>query len=220
MTSAPLVWDDSGKRLYETGVSKCVLYPLNSTTGLYDTGVAWNGITEVDEKPSGAASTKQYADNIPYLNLVSAETFDCTIKAYTYPVEFGACDGTAAPKTGVTVGQQARQTFGLCYRTEVGNDADSDLGYKLHVVYGCLAAPSEKDYASVNDSPAAVSFSWDVSTSPAAVTGYKPTSLLILDSTLVSSTDMAAVETVLYGSVSAAANLPLPDALLALITGA
>jgi hypothetical protein len=210
-----LTWDESGDKVFQTGISKGVLYPLNPSTSAYDAGFAWNGLTEVDEKPSGASSNKQYADNIQYLNLLSAETFALTIKAYTYPDEFGACDGTVEPQPGVSVGQQGRQTFGLCYRTEIGNDVDSALGYKLHLVYGCLAAPSEKDYTTINDSPGAVEFSWDVDSTPVAVTGYKPTSMIVVDSTVVSSDDLASLETLLYGGSSATAQLPLPDAVLA-----
>ena len=156
-----LVFDDTGNKKFETGVDHGVLYPLNSETSLYDNGFAWNGLTAVQEKPAGAASNPQYADNIKYLNLLSAETFGGTIQAFTYPTEFGACDGTSAPSSGVVVGQQSRQTFGLSYRTKVGNDVSADLGYKLHLVYGALASPSEKDYNTINDSPAAVAFSWD-----------------------------------------------------------
>lgn len=213
-----LVWDNSGTRLYETGISKGVLFPLNTGTGLYDTGFAWNGLTGIKEKPAGAAVTKSYADNINYLSLLSKETFDFEIDAYTYPTAFEACDGTMeTAKVGVAVNQQSRQTFGMAYRTEIGNDVDSTLGYKLHLVYGCLAAPAEKDYSTINDSPAAVSFSWTVTTTPVAVTGFGPTSLIVVDSTKVSAGNLTIIENTLYGA-SATPELPLPDALLALLT--
>lgn len=217
-----LTWDDIGERTYETGVDHGVLYPIDDT-GAYTPGVAWNGLTTVTESPSGAASNPQYADNIKYLNLISAEEFGCTIQAFTYPEEFAQCDGSETPKTGVVVGQQGRKIFGLCYRTVLGNDIDgTDHGYKLHLVYGCQAAPSQKAYATINDQPAAIDFSWDVTTTPVPVTGLKPTALIVIDSTLVSATDLAAVEDQLYGTSGATPvtpNLPLPDALLALITG-
>lgn len=215
-----LVWDDTGNRLFETGIDRGVLFPLNVSNGLYDSGVAWNGLTGVKEKPAGAAVTKSYADNMAYLSLLSAETFDLEIDAYTYPPEFGACDGTVTPHAGVVVGQQNRQTFGLCYRTKIGNDVESmDLGYKLHLVYGCLAAPSEKDYATVNDSPAAVTFSWTVSTTPVPVTDMKPTSLLTIDSTKVSGTDLDALNQLLYGTEGVDPALPSPDDVIALFAG-
>lgn len=214
-----LTWDDTGNRRFETGVSKGVLYPLNQSTGIYDTGVPWNGITQVAEKPDGASSNPQYADNIKYLDLLSAEVFNGTIQAYTYPDEFGPCDGTYSPSAGVVVGQQSRQKFGLCYRTEVGNDVSSDLGYKLHIVYGCQASPSEKDYGTINDSPNAVDFSWDFTTNAVPVTGHKPTSLIVIDSTQVNSSDLAALEQLLYGTAGVDAALPMPDTILALFAG-
>jgi hypothetical protein len=213
-----LVWDDTGNRRFETGVEKAVLYPLNSSTSAYDTGVAWNGITQVAEKPSGASSNPQYADNIKYLDLYSVETFAGTIQALTYPDEFGACDGTASPQPGITIGQQPRQKFGLCYRTKIGNDVSSDAGYKLHLVWGAVASPSEKDYATINDSPSPVAFSWDFTTTPVNITGHEPVSLMVIDSTTVDPTDLASLEAVLYGN-SAAASLPLPDAVLAIFSG-
>jgi hypothetical protein len=215
-----LVWDDSGKRGFETGVDHGVLYPFNVTSSAYDLGVAWNGLTEVDEKPSGATDNPQYADNIKYLSLRSAETFAGTIQAYTYPDEFGPCDGTAQPHPGVSVGQQDRQTFGLCYRTQVGNDENAAAGYKLHLVYGATASPSEKDYASINDSPSPVAFSWDFTSNPVSATGFKPTSLLVIDSTKVTGVNLASLETLLYGDGTAPAALPMPDAVLALFPGA
>jgi hypothetical protein len=214
-----LTWDEEVKRLFETGVDHGVLYPLDPGTGIYSPGVAWNGLTAVNEKPAGAAATPQWADNIKYLNLLSIETFDATVEAWTYPTEFGACDGTAAPSAGIAVGQQKRQTFGLCYRTQVGNAADAEAGVKLHMVYGCLAAPSEKDYATVNDTPAPVQFSWDISTTPVAVTNLRPTSLITIDSTVVDSGSFAALETILYGSIGVDPLLPLPDDVIALFAG-
>lgn len=221
---AAIVWDKSGERLYETGVDHGVLYPYNSGTSKYDNGVAWNGLTGVTESPSGAEATALYADNIKYLNLVSAEEFGCTIEAYTYPDEFMACDGSKALTDGVTIGQQDRQTFGFCYRTVLGNDTESnDHGYKLHLVYGCLAAPSEKAYATINDSPEAITFSWEVSTTPVNVTGFKPTASLTVDSTTTDAEGLAALEKALYGSDDgepATPYLPLPDEVLTLITSA
>lgn len=211
-----LTWDDTGKRFYEAGVDHGVLYPLNPATSAYDLGIAWNGLTAVNEKPGGAASNPQFADNIKYLNLLSAETFAGTIQAFTYPEEFGACDGTATPTVGVHVGQQGRQTFGLCYRTKIGNDVSGNLGVKLHLVYGCLASPSEKDYATINDSPAAVGFSWDFDSSPIVVTGMAPTSLLIIDSTKVDPTAFSSLEDLLYGTISVDPQLPPPDTIIAL----
>jgi hypothetical protein len=217
---AVLTWDGTGEKKFETGVDHGVLYPLNTTNGLYDTGVSWNGLTAVNEKPGGAAANPQFADNIKYLNLLSAETFAGTIQAFTFPPEFEACDGTEAPAVGVAVGQQGRATFGLCYRTKVGNDLSSDAGFKLHLVYGALAAPSEKDFATINDSPAAVQFSWDFNCTPAVVTGMQPTSLITIDSTEVDSGALAALEAFLYGTGGSAPSLPPPDSVLALFTGA
>lgn len=205
-----LVWDNTGERLYETGVSKGVLYI--PTGGVYSKGVAWNGLTAVTESPSGAEATPLYADDIKYLNLMSNEEFGCTIEAYTYPDEFAECDGSASLVDGVYIGQQARKTFGFCYRTVLGNDTESnDHGYKLHLVYGCLAAPSEKSYATINDSPEAITFSWEVSTTPVNVTGHKPTACITIDSTKADPTKLAALETKLYGAESTEAMLPLPD---------
>ena len=213
-----LVWDDTGNKKFETGVDHGVLYPLNAGTSLYDTGFAWNGLTTVKEQPGGAAAQPQYADNIKYLNLVSAETFAGTIEAWTYPDQFGACDGTAAPAAGVAVGQQSRQAFGLSYRSKVGNESSSDLGFKLHLVYGALAAPSEKDYVTVNASPAPVQFSWAFDCTPVPVTGYSPTCLIVLDSTKVDGTALTTLEDLLYGT-SGTPELPMPDSVLALFTG-
>ena len=206
-----LVWDASGERFYETGVSKGVLY-VRSAEGVYDKGVAWNGLTAVTESPSGAEASPLYADDIKYLNLISAEEFGATIEAYTYPDEFAECDGSAALNTGVYIGQQARKTFGLCYRTVLGNDvAGNDLGYKLHLIYGALAAPSEKGYASINDSPEAITFSWELTTTPVEVTGFKPTACITIDSTKCDETKLKALEDILYGAENEEPRLPLPD---------
>ena len=205
-----LVWDTTGERYYETGVKKGVLYV--QTSGAYPNGVAWNGLTAVTESPSGAEATALYADDIKYLNLMSNEEFGATIEAYTYPDEFAACDGSAALVDGVMIGQQKRSAFGLCYRTALGNDTDgSDYGYKLHLVYGCQAAPSEKAYATINDSPEAITFSWEVTTTPVEVTGHKPTSCITIDSTKVDPGKLAALEKVLYGDTDTEPRLPLPD---------
>lgn len=215
----PLTWDQVGERLYETGVDHGVLY-IPDDVGVYNKGYAWNGLTTVTETPSGAASTPQYADNIKYLNLISAEEFGATIEAFTYPDEFSQCDGTAVPEDGVAVGQQGRKMFGLSYRTRKGNDVDgTDFGYKLHLVYGCQAAPSQKAYATINDSPAAIAFSWDVTTSPVPVTDLKPTSLIVVDSTVVDEVKLKALEDLLYGASSIEAALPTPDAVIALFAG-
>src|SRR4051812_599978 len=203
-----LAWDQVGERLYETGVDHGALY-IPDESGAYNEGVAWNGLTTVTETPSGAESNPQYADNIKYLNLVSAEEFGGTIEAFTYPDEFGQCDGTAEPQPGIYIGQQGRRMFGLSYRTNVGNDLDgADHGYKLHLVYGALAAPSEKAFATINDSPEAITFSWDISTTPVSVDGFKPTALLTIDSTKVAADDLAALEGILYGSDTDDARLP------------
>lgn len=209
---AKLVWDNTGERLYETGVKYGVLYPIDST-GAYPKGVAWNGLTNVTESPSGAEATALYADDIKYLNLISAEEFGGTIEAYTYPDEFAECDGSAALTPGVYIGQQPRKTFGLCYRTTLGNDVDNDShGYKLHLVYGALASPSEKAYATINDSPEAITFSWEFKTTPVNVTGHKPTACVTIDSTKVNAEKLAALEKILYGDETGdGPRLPLPD---------
>lgn len=211
-----ITWDDTSKRLYETGVKMGVLYPIQSN-GAYTKGVAWNGLTAVTESPSGAEATALYADDIKYLNLMSNEEFGATIEAYTYPDEFAECDGSAALAKGVMIGQQKRKTFGLCYRTTLGNDVEgNDYGYKLHLVYGCLAAPSEKAYSTINDSPEAITFSWEVSTTPVAVAGFKPTSQITIDSTKADTSKLSALENILYGTnadgdTGAEPRLPLPD---------
>ena len=214
-----IVWDQTGERLYETGVKQGVLYIPAS--GVYSKGVAWNGLTAVTESPSGAEATALYADDIKYLNLMSNEEFGCTIEAYTYPDEFAVCDGSASLAKGVSIGQQPRKTFGLCYRTTLGNDTDgNDHGYKLHMVYGCLAAPSEKAFSTINDSPEAITFSWEVSTTPVNVAGHKPTAHLEIDSTKADPVKLAALEDILYGKDEAEPRLPLPDEIVRLMAEA
>lgn len=222
-----ITWDKVGERRYETGVDHGVLY-LSDGAGVYDDGFAWNGLTTVTESPSGAEATPQYADNIKYLNLVSTEMFGATIEAFTYPDEFGVCDGTAEPSAGIQVGQQVRRTFGLCYRTQLGNDVDgADHGYKLHLIYGALAAPSEKAYATINDTPEAMGFSWELTTTPVDVPGtnpvtgkpFKPTATMVIDSTKVDATALAALEDELYGTAGADPRLPLPAEVIALFSG-
>ena len=214
---AKLVWDQTGERLYETGVKNGVLY-VQDDTGAYPAGVAWNGLTAVTESPSGAEATALYADDIKYLNLYSAEEFGATIEAYMYPDEFMVCDGSAQPIEGVTFGQQTRKKFGLCYRTAVGNDVlGSDYGYKLHIIYGCTASPSEKAYATINDSPEAITFSWEVTTDPVAVEGFKPTATVVIDSTKVDKDKLAALEDILYGGADSEARLPMPNEIVTLM---
>lgn len=216
---AVLTWDEVGERTYETGVDRGVLY-IPDGNGDYTNGVAWNGLTTVTESPSGAEANPQYADNIKYLNLRSAEEFGATLEAFTYPDEFAPFDGLAVPVAGVTMGQQGRATFGLSYRTKIGNDLlGDDYGYKLHLVYGCTAAPSEKPYGTINDSPEAINFSWEITTIPVSVDGYKPTSILTIDSTTVDATALAALEELLYGSIGSDPSLPLPAEVIALFEG-
>ena len=219
---AKLVWDKTGDRLYETGVKNGVLYI--PTAGVYSKGVAWNGLTAVTESPSGAEATALYADDTKYLSLMSAEEFGATIEAYTYPDEFAACDGSAELASGVMIGQQKRSTFGLCYKTTIGNDTEgNDHGYKLHIIYGALAAPSEKAYASINDSPEAITFSWEITTTPVNVTGAKPTASLVIDSTKADPSKLAALEDILYGKDGEPGNeprLPLPDEIKSLMSAA
>ena len=206
-----IVWDETGKKFYETGVKNGVLY-VQDDQGAYPKGVAWNGLTAVTESPSGAEASPLYADDIKYVNLRSAEEFGATIEAYTYPDEFMACDGSAELASGVVIGQQKRSAFGLCYRTVLGNDVkENDYGYKLHIVYGATAAPSEKAYATINDSPEAITFSWELTTTPVAVAGHKPTATITIDSTKVDAGKLAALEAILYGTESEEAHLPLPD---------
>ena len=229
-TTGRLVWDQTGERIYETGVDRGVLYLLDNSAK-YSKGVAWNGLTAVTESPSGAEATAIWADNMKYLNLISAEEFGCTIEAYTYPDEFAECDGSAnlVDGGGVVIGQQNRKVFGLCYRTLVGNDVNAnDHGYKLHLIYGCQASPSERAYATVNDSPEAITFSWEVTTTPVNVTGFKPTACITIDSTKCDATCLAALEEILYGKdageegipAAVAARLPLPDEVKTVMTPA
>lgn len=217
-----LEWDKSGERLYETGIEKGVLYPISN--GQYQSGVAWNGLTAFTESPSGAENTDLYADNIKYLSMQSAETFGGTIEAYMYPDEFAECDGSANVAAGVTIGQQTRKGFGFCYRTKVGNDTDgNEHGDKIHIVYGCKCSPSEKNYQTINDSPDAITFSWEVNSTPVNVTNYKPTSCLVIDTTKISEAALTAIEDALYGKngEEAAATDPkilMPDEVIAIIT--
>ena len=211
---AKIVWDETGKRLYETGVEKGVLYPVDSE-GTYPLGVPWNGLVNVNESPSGAESSAQYADDIKYLNLISAEEFGATIEAFTYPEEFAECDGSAMVGSGVYVGQQGRKVFGFCYQTKIGNDTEgTDHGYKIHIVYGCQASPSEKAYGTINDSPEAITFSWEIKTTPVNVEGFKATALITIDSTKFTDTatkaKLTALEAKLYGTENADPYLPLP----------
>ena len=216
---AKLTWDNVGEHLYETGVRNGVIYPQNSD-GTYATGVAWNGLTAVTESPSGAEANPIYADDIKYLNLYSAEEFGATIEAYTYPDEFAECDGSASPVDGMTIGQQARKAFGFCYRTVLGNDVNGeDHGYKLHILYGCRVSPSEKAYQTINDSPEAITFSWELTTTPVAVNdSYKPTACVVIDSTKADTTKLAALEATLYGGDNTEPTLPLPAAIITALT--
>ena len=208
---AELKWDQTGERYYETGVKKCALY-VRDSVGTYPKGVPWNGITAITESPSGAEATPLYADEIKYLNLISNEEFGATIEAYTYPEEFAACDGSAELVKGVTIGQQPRKSFGLAYKTTLGNDVDNnDYGYKLHLIYGCLAAPSEKAYATINDSPEAITFSWEITTTPVEAKGFKPTSHIEINSKKVDAEKLATLEAKLFGAAETEAMLPLPD---------
>ena len=222
---AKLVWDKTGEHFYETGVKQGVFYP--QTNGTYTKGVAWNGLTAVTESPSGAEATALYADDIKYLSLYSTEEFGATVEAYTYPEEFAMCDGSAALVDGVYVGQQARKPFGLCYKTTLGNDTEgNDHGYKLHIIYGAMASPSEKAYSTINDSPDAVAFSWELTTTPVSVSGMKPTATIVIDSTKADETKLAALEVILYGKDPTTSDgndgvdprLPLPDEIKTLMT--
>ena len=217
---AKLVWDATGERKYETGVRNGVLYVMGEG-GTYPKGVAWNGLTAVTESPSGAEATALYADDTKYLNLISAEEFGATIEAYTYPDEFAECDGSATLVAGVTIGQQPRKTFGMSYRTVYGNDVNNEgYGYKLHLIYGAVAAPSEKAYATINDSPEAITFSWEVKTTPVNVTGHKPTASLTIDSTKVDKAKLTKIEEILYGKDETEARLPLPDEIIQILQAA
>jgi len=211
-----LIWDQEGQKTYETGVSNGVLYPM--LNGSYGTGVAWNGLINVSESPSGAEPTNLYADNVKYLSLTSAEDFACSIEAYTYPDEFAACDGSAEIATGVAIGQQTRTKFGLVYKTIIGNDTKGNKhGYKIHVVYGCQAAPSEKTYSTVNDSPEAITFSWEVSTTPVEIEGHEPSAILTINSTKLDAAKLATIEAKLFGSAEAEAAILSPGEIIALI---
>lgn len=219
-----LVWDADAQRLYETGTSKGVLY-LRDTDGKYPKGIAWNGLTGFTESPSGAEPTDLYADNMKYLTMRSAEDLGGTITAYMYPPEFGECDGSAIVTSGMTISQQARKSFGLCYRTVVGNDVSgNDYGYKIHIIYGATASPSERAYQTINDSPEAIEFSWELTTTPVAVDGYKPTSLVVIDSTQfkedAAKARLQVLEDILYGTEDAEAHLPLPDEIKTILTAA
>lgn len=218
---AKLEWDQTGAHYFENGVDHGVLYPQTdgeaSGSVVYGDGVAWNGLTSVTQSPEGAEPSAVYADNIKYLSLLSVEEFNATIEAYTYPDEFAACDGSASLGEGVTIDQQARKTFCLSYRTKIGNDVNNDLGYKIHIIYGCLAAPSERAYETVNDSPEAMTLSWEISTTPVVVTGFKPTSHLVIDSTKVKPAALKAIEDALYGKDTEKAKVLMPDEVAALI---
>ena len=214
---AKLVFNNVGERLFETGVKNGVLYVMGDD-GAYENGVVWNGLTAVTESPSGAETTPLYADDVKYVVIYAAEEFGATVEAYTYPEEFEQCDGSAAISEGITIGQQTRKSFGMCYKTSVGNDVQGqDYGYKIHIIYGAKAAPSEKSYSTINDSPEAVTFSWELSTVPVPVEGYNPTATMVIDSTRVPAEKMALIEAKLYGSEEADATLPLPNEILALI---
>jgi hypothetical protein len=217
---AKLVFNKTGERFYETGVSNGVLY-VQDASGAYPTGVAWNGLIGVSESPSGAEATPLYADNIKYLQLMSAEEFGATVEAYTYPDEFEACDGSVEIGTGVTIGQQDRKSFGLSYKTILGNDTQgNNLGYKLHLIYGAIAAPTEKAYQTVNDSPEAITFSWELTTTPVEVPGHKPTASLVIDSTKVVPAKLTLIEDLLYGTDAASAKLPTPAEIIAILEAA
>lgn len=212
-----LEWDKSGEHFYETGTKNGVLYPA-SNSGTYPMGYVWNGLTGVSERPSGADSNAKYADDIKYLNLISAEEFGATVTAYTYPDEFAQCDGSALPVAGVVIGQQTRKKFGFSYKTVLGNDTlGNEYGYKLHLLYGCQASPSERGYQTINDSPDAIEFSWEITTTPVNVTGYKPTACITIDSTKVSAANLATLEEKLYGTVSSDPYLPLPDEVIGIM---
>ena len=217
---AKLVWDATGERKYETGVRNGVLYVMDEG-GTYPKGVAWNGLTAVTESPSGAEATALYADDVKYLNLISAEEFGATVEAYTYPDEFAQCNGEASLVDGVTIGQQPRKTFGMAYRTVLGNDIENEShGYKLHLIYGAVASPSEKAYATINDSPEAITFSWELKTTPVVVDGFKPTASLTIDSTKANAEKLKALEDILFGSETGEARLPLPNEIATLMNAA
>lgn len=225
MSEYALTWDEIGERLYETGVKMGVLYNIDENN-VYSSGVAWNGLTKVSEKPTGGEATDLYADDTKYLSLLSLEKFEASMEAYMYPPEFEKCDGSAELTPGVSIGQQSRETFGLSYRTTIGNDVKgNDYGYKLHLIYGCKAQPSEKGYETINDSPAAITFSWEIKTTPVSVKGFKNTASLTIDSTKVDATNLAKLEAVLYGTAAegneaaVAPRLPLPDEVKGILEG-
>ena len=214
---AKLVFNNVGERLFETGVKNGVLYVMGDD-GTYEKGVVWNGLTAVTESPSGAETTPLYADDVKYVVIYAAEEFGATVEAYTYPEEFEECDGSASIFEGITIGQQTRKSFGMCYKTSVGNDVQGqDFGYKIHIIYGAKAAPSEKSYSTINDSPEAVTFSWELSTVPVPVEGFNPTATMVIDSTRVPAEKLALIEDKLYGTETEEATLPLPNELLALL---
>lgn len=214
---AKLIFNNVGERLFETGVKNGVLYVMGDD-GTYENGVVWNGLTAVTESPSGAETTPLYADDVKYVVIYAAEEFGATVEAYTYPEEFEQCDGSASIFEGITIGQQTRKSFGMCYKTSVGNDVQGqDFGYKIHIIYGAKAAPSEKSYSTINDSPEAVTFSWELSTVPVPVEGFNPTATMVIDSTRVPAEKMTLIEEKLYGTESTEATLPLPGELLALL---
>ena len=212
-----LIWDKSGERFWETGVSKGVLFPMSAVPGVYADGVAWNGLVNVTQSPTGAEANALYADNIKYLNLMSVEELEASLEAYTYPDEFAECDGSATIAQGVKIGQQSRKMFALSYQSKIGNDLNPELGYKIHIIYGCLAGPSEKSHDSVNDSPEAMTFSWDLTTTPVEVPGFKPTASIEIDSTKTDPTKLAALEVILYGAELKEARLPLPEEIITVL---
>lgn len=214
---ARLIWDNTGERYYETGVKNGVLY-LPDEAGKYTKGYVWNGLTAVTESPSGAEATALYADDIKYLNILSAEEFGATIEAYTYPREFAECDGSKKVADGVYIGQQARKPFGMSYKTVIGNDVkNNSLGYKIHILYGCTASPSERNYTSINDSPEAINFSWEVKTTPVNVEGFAPTACVTIDSRDVPAEKLKQLEDLLYGTTDKEASLPTPDEIVTLV---
>lgn len=217
-TTKPIEWDNTAERIFETGVDHGVLYPKTGASGAYAAGVAWNGLISVSEKPTGADANPIYADNMKYLNLTSIEEFEGTIEAYTYPDEFGVCDGSKEAAKGLVFNQQERKEFGFCFRSKVGNADDAEAGYKLHIIYGALASPSEKSFETVNDNPDAITFSWDFTTTPIDVANYRPVAHVVIDSTKADTAKLAALETILYGSETAAARLPLPAELITLLS--
>lgn len=218
---AKITWDNVGERIYETGVDRGVLFVYDSALKTYKTGVAWNGLISVSESPSGAEPNPQYADNIKYLNLISQEEFGASVEAFTYPDEFAACEGSVEAAGGLAVNQQTRAMFGLCYRTLVGSDSDgTDHGYKLHIIYNALAAPTDRTYTTINESPEAMTFSWEITTTPVPVTGFKPTACVVIDSTEASEETLTALENVLYGEGDEDSRLPLPDEVITIMTPA